>query len=273
MYNGLFDLPKLNTLTKYPSIPTYHKLEKGVLGPELNVKFDADEVLYITEKIDGTNGRIILLPDGDYLIGSREELLTHSKDLIHNPALGIVEALTPIAVDLSRRRWGGKSLEVYYFEVYGGNIGKAAKQYSREGLVGARCFDAQSIDNADDVLGLPIEQIAAWRDGNNQDWRIESWKDQSRLNFVPSLARIRKEDLPLSREDVKLWLECFPIEKSRAVLDESGLGNFEGVIVHNLDRSKIVKIRVEDYVKWSGKRLWHPSRSRLDRESLEINHR
>ncbi|MFI7515873.1 hypothetical protein ACIBVK_20520 [Micromonospora echinofusca] len=55
----------------------------------------------LTEKVDGTNARIVGLPGGAYLIGSREELLYARGDLIGNPALGIVDALRDVAERLS----------------------------------------------------------------------------------------------------------------------------------------------------------------------------
>jgi hypothetical protein len=65
-------------MTKYPSIPTYHTLgEKGTLLEE-TVSFEGEVIL--TEKVDGTNARIILLPDGSFILGSREELLYASLD-------------------------------------------------------------------------------------------------------------------------------------------------------------------------------------------------
>ena len=79
------DLNKLNSMTKYPSIPTYHTLgDKGTLL-EQTVSFEGKVVL--TEKVDGTNSRIILLPDVNFVLGSREELLFAKGDLIGNPAL------------------------------------------------------------------------------------------------------------------------------------------------------------------------------------------
>jgi ATP-dependent RNA circularization protein (DNA/RNA ligase family) len=53
-------------MTKYPSIPTYHTLgDKGILLEE-TISFDSEVIL--TEKVDGTNSRIILLPDGTFVI-------------------------------------------------------------------------------------------------------------------------------------------------------------------------------------------------------------
>lgn len=105
----------INSMTKYPSIPTYHKLGKnGVLLPERSVDFGDNEV-YLTEKLDGTNARCILLnhqsrwgfePEGkehavNFLIGSREEMLHCVGDVIYNPQLDIVTTI--LGYDLDRR--------------------------------------------------------------------------------------------------------------------------------------------------------------------------
>src|SRR5687767_8680706 len=64
------DLGKLNSMTKYPSIPTYHTLgDKGMLQEAVQVPF-AGRVLG-TEKVDGTNTRLIFCPDGAVVVGSR----------------------------------------------------------------------------------------------------------------------------------------------------------------------------------------------------------
>lgn len=75
-----FGKEKINTLTKYPSILTLHKLgEKGRLTNELTTPVEG-EIMYATEKIDGTNVRIICYGT-EYLIGSREFILHHCGDL------------------------------------------------------------------------------------------------------------------------------------------------------------------------------------------------
>src|SRR4051794_37648825 len=85
------NLAKLNSLTKYPSIPTYHAMgEKGRLSESVLVRFEGDCIA--TEKIDGTNARLICTPEG-VVAGSREDLLWATGDLIHNPAMGIVAAV------------------------------------------------------------------------------------------------------------------------------------------------------------------------------------
>lgn len=68
------DLSALNSLTKYPSIPTYHDLDPAN-GSLLNTTVAYTGPVIGTEKIDGTNSRIVSLPDGTYILGSREEFL------------------------------------------------------------------------------------------------------------------------------------------------------------------------------------------------------
>src|SRR5579859_7282712 len=113
-------LRKLNSATKYPSIVTYHALgAKGLLTEE-RTEFHGN--VFLTEKVDGTNGRAILTPEGDWFIGSREELLTAKGDRIPNPALGIVAALRS-TVERVAGHWAGEGILVYYLEAYGAGIG------------------------------------------------------------------------------------------------------------------------------------------------------
>ncbi len=120
------DLAKLNSLTKYPSILTYHTLDPRNGGLLEEATAFAGTVI-CTEKVDGTNSRVICLPDDCYLLGSREELLYGKGDLIGNPALGIVDALKEIA---DRLYDGGRAeITVYYFEVFGGKVTANSKQY------------------------------------------------------------------------------------------------------------------------------------------------
>lgn len=57
------DLSKLNSATKYPSILTYHVIgAKGILQDDVLTYFPAATTLIGTEKIDGTNARMIFMP-------------------------------------------------------------------------------------------------------------------------------------------------------------------------------------------------------------------
>jgi hypothetical protein len=232
-------MEKINSMTKYPSIATYHKIgERGRLLDEVQVDFEGQEVI-LTEKIDGVNGRIIIFPDGLYIIGSREELLYAKGDLIGNPQLGIVDALKPIAESLSPRLW----ITVFYFEVYGGRTTKNSKQYTGSGLVGARLFDVAMIEYSDEILELPIEKIASWRDNGGQKFYPECMLQNLGFDLTP---RIGEDRVPVGLVETFNWLKS-KIEKTQVGLDEGALGRPEGLVVRSADRSKIAKIRFEDY--------------------------
>jgi hypothetical protein len=69
------ELRKLNSATQYPSILTYHVLgQRGRLTEARTADFrdEARTDVIVTEKIDGTNARIILPPRGagSALVGS-----------------------------------------------------------------------------------------------------------------------------------------------------------------------------------------------------------
>lgn len=240
------DLRALNSATKYPSIFTYHALgERGALTEEAT-EFHGDVIL--TEKIDGTNSRIILTPDGDWFIGSREELLTAKGDRVHNPALGIVDALR----DLPARLTGDadESILVAFLETYGARIGGQAKQYTGNGAAGWRMFDLAFIPTG--VLGWDRERIAAWRDGGGQRFAREGTLQESAAHWgvklTPRLGVIPAEKLPTSIEDTHAWLtEVAP--STLAALDEGAGGRAEGVVLRDETRTVIAKARFEDYAR------------------------
>src|SRR5262249_36608299 len=106
-----------------------HKTEAAPL-----VRFQGTVLL--TEKVDGVNTRIVCLPDGTFLLGSREEWLYARGDLLHNPAMGIVEATRPIAERIYSRVCRPDAILVYYGEVFGGKLTDGSRQYTGEGRVG-----------------------------------------------------------------------------------------------------------------------------------------
>jgi hypothetical protein len=255
------DLAKLNSATKYPSILTYHEMgDRGRLQPNVQVPFPQGQDLYVTEKVDGTNARIVLLPESapiihhgprHWLIGSREELLTAQNDLVYAPDYGIVDALRPVAEALPLHP---DMIQVWYFEVFGGNL-PAAKQYTGDQKIAFRLFDEASILMS--TLDMEIEKIASWRDHGGQMFkdqramtellgRIEVQADLV-LQRVPPLADV--PSLPTSIEDTYEWLKDF----SQTRLDiGGGKGRSEGVVVRNSDRTAIAKLRFEDYERTLG---------------------
>jgi len=241
---AMLDLAALNSATKYPSIPTYHELgDRGSLT-ETVTPFHGDVIL--TEKIDGTNSRIIITPDADWYIGSREELLTARGDRVHNPALGIVDALRDVAPRLTGD--ADERILVAYLETYGARIGGEAKQYSTRGAVGWRLFDLAFIPAG--VLGWERERIAAWRDGGGQKFAHEETMQRAALSWgierTPRLGTIPAGELPISIEDTHAWLTR-ELPGTLAALDESAGGRAEGIVLRTVDRSVIAKARFQDY--------------------------
>lgn len=240
------DLRKLNSATKYPSIPTYHALgDRGSLLDEY-VSFDGQDIV-VTEKVDGTNSRIILMPDGYYLIGSREELLHAKGDLIHNPALGIVDAIRGAAERVqSVFSSPADVITTVYLETYGGKTTAAAKQYTSRREFGCRMFDLSQVALSD--TNRTPEQIAAWREAGGQQFadedRLVEFAAAVGLELTPRI--IPDADLPTAIEVTHEWL-VRQIPKTLVALDDAAGGRPEGVVVRTRDRSTIAKVRLEDY--------------------------
>jgi hypothetical protein len=238
------ELAALNSATKYPSIPTFHVMgDRGVLTEEHSV--DPEQEWLLSEKVDGTNARLILMPDGSYLIGSREELLYASGDLVHNPSLGIVDRLVLVAETITKRLPG--LILVVYGEVYGGSVGKASKHYTATRAVGFRVFDIALVPVS--VLGWEPSVVSAWREHGGQEWceqfEVERFAKDWNLAVVPQLG---EGFVPRSLADVYRWLQK-AVSMTRAGLDgaDGPCGLAEGVVIRTPDRSAIAKIRFEDY--------------------------
>lgn len=241
-------LAALNTATKYPSIPTYHALDPKNGGLLEDVTAFPDEVL-LTEKVDGTNGRIVLFPDGDFFIGSREELLHARGDRIPNLALGIVAALEPLA-DRLRPRDEHRQIVVFFLEVYGHKIGGAAKQYTTTGAVGYRLFDIACI--LPDVLEWDRAQISSWRNNGGQRFcneaTLQRAADAEAIELTPRLDTIPGGELPTDVEDMAAFL-AGRLPVTRVGLDDGAGGSPEGIVLRSTDRSVIAKARFQDYAR------------------------
>jgi hypothetical protein len=243
------ELRKLNSATQYPSILTYHVLgQRGRLTEARTADFrdEARTDVIVTEKIDGTNARIILPPRGagSALVGSRTELLHSVGDIIHNPAQGIVDTVRPW-LD-SPPDFDSYDFTVVFGEVYGGKASSGSKNYTANTAVtGFRVFDVAAVPAS--VLGWDIEKIAAWRDGAGQTFMsaraLDNVRAENSLDGVPVLAA---GPPPVTVADTHAWLTR-TISRSHAPLDDTGKGRPEGVVVRTADRSQIVKIRFEDY--------------------------
>lgn len=266
-----YGIEKLMSMVKYPSILTYHNLgERGMLLDSLvdNKDFN-DQLVYITEKIDGTNSFMCFTTDvygriDDYFIGSRTEPLYFKGDrMIVNHSQCIADNLKAIADNVcsvfsyARHRPAFNSLwpfciYVVFGETYGGKI-NGYKEYGRTGKYGFRVFDIieMPLCCAKKVLEMDIEHISSWRESGQQpfvnvDRMVELCGAMEMPSIVPFLkVGISGDTIPTSIEGVYDWLQQF--KDSRAKLDDDGLGHAEGVVVRTFNRTLIRKIRFEDY--------------------------
>lgn len=253
------NLNVLNSAAKYPSIETYHALDPA--NGKLLDKGPAHTwygPVVLTEKVDGTNGRIILRPGGDYFIGSREELLYAKGDRIENPALGIVPALKPLADRLCLSVPGEFSAQAgvtwaFFLEVYGHRIGGSAKQYTVTGKTGYRLFDVAGI--APEVLDWPREQVSSWRQNSGQGFLSEELLQTVSAELdVPLTPRLLpwgdrpldSSELPVSLEETRAFLGKV-LPSSLVTLDDGASGRPEGLVIRTRDRGIIAKARFQDY--------------------------
>lgn len=236
---------KINSLTKYPSILTLHKLgQKGRLTDELTTDIEGEQ-LFATEKIDGTNVRIICLKD-EYLVGSREFLLHYCKDLFFDPAQGIVEGLKDLRVPIPH----ATDLTVIYGELFGGKVSSNSKQYGMDKL-GFRVFDI-AVFNDLSILDQSLEDISRWRERETEGGIIYGQNFLPRdvldtystvFDIVPSVPF---EVGDVSHRTILDNLRKF-IPETNVALSDLALKKPEGVVLRNNSRTKIVKVRYEDY--------------------------
>lgn len=248
------DLAAVDTMTKYPSIPTYHPRD-----PETGLLAETDPVIFpdgviATEKIDGTNVRLIFWPGGGYLIGSRERLLYASGDLVGNPELGIVPALTPIADHIAGRLWNILAPLVVFLELYGGKVGGAAPQYRGKDTdrFGWRLFDVARITRWPDLIEQTPAQIAPGRDaGQVQEFSTETELARLAGDFgmplVPRLFSGHGADLPTTIRGVLEMLNAW--NQTQVALPGATPGLSEGIVLRGTDRSVIAKARQADYAR------------------------
>lgn len=194
----------------------------------------------------------------DFLIGSRENLLHCEGDIIINTTLDIVETLLSQGVTnkcVETQKFMNivdpeKHIVIFYGEVYGGKIG-SHKQYSLLGLRSFRMFDINLIhaDTAISLMKKDLKDVSSWRDNTPQLFLcVKDFFDLSKKANLESVPEIKIDSLPESIEDTHELL------RNLANVSLCGLdflkGKPEGIVVRNNDRTKITKIRYEDYERF-----------------------
>ena len=269
-------LAQLNTLTKYPSILTLHALgERGRLTTDFTTPALFAQPLTATEKIDGTNARLLVFADGSYVVGSRENLLTVSGDLLFDPAVGIVDGLRRLvfpqfADEHGHLPWlvyhtaAGQPapLTVLFGEFYGGKVTGSSKHYGPPEQVGFRVFDVVAFPDADALvaqLQADIRDLSTWREAETpaglrygqpflSETALAAYLAQVGLPAVPKLPAFNSAAAAAAtHEQVLEWLrQHIPLTQA-ALPGQATPGRAEGAILRTADRSAIVKVRFEDY--------------------------
>jgi RNA ligase-like protein len=256
-------LAKLDTATKYPSIETYHKFgERGRLTEAVNHEWADNETVYVTEKIDGCNARLIFLPgrNAPWIVGSRDRLVAASTDVVWNNDLGIAEALLGLHApkpwmlpqDILRDGY----VFVAYFEVYGHKSTSHWNEYSPDGLEPMiRLFDAQFFQQDWLQNFKSVEEVARSRDGGGGIYVIEdrlpSFANAMGVECVPHLWSGFATDLPKDVAGMDRFMNALGRETKAGV---NGSGRSEGIVLRTAGRGTIAKARRESYDKTLGDR-------------------
>lgn len=245
---------KLNSITKYPSILTYHSIGKGGTLEETLIHNLVNQELEATEKVDGTNTRIVFIGDSDYYIGSREELIYARHDRVANDITVPTGKIIPIAEEIIiSGKLDPTKLTVVYLESYGGKITKAWKQYAMSSNdYGFKVFDIFTMD-IEQLLErldtMKLESISTWRDKGGQYFvertTVLEFVNNLSITAVPLVGTFKCDELPITIQGMYNFLSSFKDTK----VGVTNHGKAEGIVVRTSDRSVIFKIRFEDYEK------------------------
>lgn len=240
-------LRALDSATKYPAIPTYHTLDKSRRKSPL---LDEDPISFTGpvwgyEKVDGSNGRIVLLPENSgWLIGSRDELLTAVGDLVVRDSLGIVAALSSVAERLANHQ--RDVIVTAYLEVYG-QQGEARTQYGDTTVSGARLFDVSLVPAW--MLNREVEAVARWRDYGGQQWLneddLDDFAEKQQVQRVPELfGEMDSGRLPTTVADMRTFMDRYATTAAHL---NGEPGHSEGIVLSSADRHTKAKVRFADY--------------------------
>ena len=257
-----YGMKKVNSMTKYPSILTYHDLYKGATLNTLTEgkTFAPDAVLEMTEKVDGMNSRLIYLDD-DFIIGERESIVFAKGDRIQNspvisPMLNELETFFNTGLKDDKNM-----LTVIYGESYGYNIASKKQYVINSNNRKYRVFDIVQIpiNDVHKILSMDIAQIASWRDHMHQPFvdtdTLAAFCKEFNIMRTPVIKEVMGSEVPTDYKETLKWMQDFAT--STAVLDvpENGTktnqmyARAEGVILRTKDRSMIRKFRFEEYQK------------------------
>ena len=252
-----YGIQKLDLLSRYPRIPSYHKkTAKGLLTEVVSVELLETEKYYVTELISGSHVRVII-SGNDYIIGDRISLLYakgdrlgYSNRLITNP---VMESLRGLHLN-------SESIFVLNFIVYGAPGLEGSERYSEDGSIGFRLHDVEEMRLSN--FEFPLDELMAlsWddRDGFLGVTDLKKFAKDNKFVLVPALRTLGGKAFPIDRISGLKFLQKFPMTK----VGLNTKGSPKGIVVRSEERDSAFKMIVDDYIitgkkeKWSNKIMY-----------------
>ena len=222
---------KIEALTRYPQILSFHKIENNLATNQLNELPDNYQPLpthpekldiVIQEKIQGTNCRIIIF-DTDFFIGTNDEIIYAKNDRIaSSPIVGPI--INTLQQFIQMNQGSLERMVVLYGQAFGKGLPNA-NRYTKNNQRAFRVFDGFSIP-ANDAVALcnnrSVEDIAIWVDNLQQSFfsirTLKRFCDTFNINQVPILFSGTLDQVPTDKTELLRWTIQFA--DSKLVLDK-----------------------------------------------------
>lgn len=246
------ELRTLEEITRYPALPKFHNR----LG-DVSAKFEPEEPVLVTEWVEGTHVRLIFTPHGEAFIGDRREVLYCDGDIGGTVVSPVVQKVREWASGLnaSRTKWFSEwlrrdQLVVFHCVWHGAGLSRVGEQYGRK-RTSFRLIDVAIIPSYLHLMAIGTEyDWLKWRERGNQKFvdqeTLLKFSSFARVNVVPSYMTVPGREVPTTMEDMAVLLKA--CAQTQCGLD-SGIGLSSGLVLRNMDRTKIAKIDKRDYLQ------------------------
>jgi hypothetical protein len=245
-----YDSRKLNALTRYPVVPTYHVPgAQNCPTGRVKVSFAQEPDLIFSEKIAGHSIRIILTSQG-YFVGNKTEILAWNEDIATLPTNPILEGMQENANNFHQMYAPkGEGVKVLFGVFFGGSSHPHSRQYTGgdSQLNSFRLSDAFNLspEEFSNLLSQSPEQIGEWRENNQQPFFSEA----ALLGLgIPVNPRLLGNHPPINPTATHTWMKQI-LPKSKASLNYQAAGKPNGILIRTPNRSKIAKLSFAEYEK------------------------
>ena len=262
--DGMWFVDRLESVTRWPSIPNLHTFHWKTGEVEPNIHLRKGVQYTVSEKIDGTNIRIGILSDRTWFLGTRNRIIAMSECGITDDANGAIswfKKVAPLQIIPGLQNFSLRSnlaAIVIYGELYGGNIQRGRKIYGGDD-VDFRIFAMKSFPGLNRLMVLPPENTASLREGwalGETEFKPFTRMAHTPFSSVPLIKTVDAGDIPLTPRGTYEWLKDILGEETHAPLGEGGNRRPEGVVLYRIGEigPQVFKVRLEDYEKILRKR-------------------